>query len=279
MSNLENSNIAKVLSVAGFDGSGGAGITSDAKIFSKFGILGLSAITVMTAQNADSVRGIMPVSPDFFNSELKAIFDYFSVDAVKTGLISGEEQSLILSEYIKRYKVKIFVVDPVYISTSNRRLVMDSSSYPDFLMPLFRLASVITPNINEAELIAGGKIGCVNEMKIAAKKIKEKIASVKNIIIKGSHLSAGSNKDKIYTVLLNSEDIFFVNESKKINIGKEIHGTGCSFSAGLTSYLSMGLNIEDALVKTEILVSKFITDYNKISDNNKDKHIYTTGNV
>lgn len=267
----------KVLSVAGFDGSGGAGITSDAKIFSKFGIFGLSAITVMTAQNADNVYGIVPVSPDFFNMELKSVFDYFSIDAVKTGLVADEEQSLILSGYINRHKVKTLVVDPVYISTSNKKLVMNNSKYPDFLMPLFGLASVITPNINEAELISEGKIGNVNEMKKAATRIKERIPSSKNIIIKGSHLDDGSNK--IYTVLLNSEDNFFVYESKKIDTDKEIHGTGCSFSGVLTSYLSKGLKIEDALVKTERLVSEFIADYHKIPDNSGDKHIYTTGNI
>lgn len=269
----------KALSVAGFDGSGGAGITSDAKIFSRFKIFGLSVITAMTAQNPDNVYGVIPAAGDFFNLELKAVFDYFSVDAVKTGLIADEEQSLILSKYIKKYMIKIVVADPVYISTSNKRLTMKDSNYPDFLMPLFRLATVITPNIKEAELISGEKIKDVSGMKKAAKSIKERIPGIKNVIIKGSHLGASMNKDKIYNVGLNSENDFFVNETERINLDKEIHGTGCVFSAGLTSYLAKGLKIEEALVKTERLVSKLIAGYKEIPDNNEDKHIYITGNI
>ncbi len=269
----------KALSVAGFDGSGGAGITSDTKIFSRFKILGLSAITAITAQNPDNVYGVIPAPADFFDMELKAVFDYFCVDAVKTGLIASEEQSLILSEYIKKYMVNIVVIDPVYISTSNKRLIMKDSNYPDFLMPLFKIATVITPNIKEAEFISGERIEDLNGMKKAAESIKERIPAIKNIVIKGSHLNTNLNKDKIYNVLLNSENIFFVNESERINIDKEIHGTGCAFSAGLTSYLAKGFKIEEALIKTERLVSKFIKDFRKIPDNNKDKHIYITGNI
>ncbi|MCL4321970.1 MAG: hydroxymethylpyrimidine/phosphomethylpyrimidine kinase [Deltaproteobacteria bacterium] len=269
----------KALSVAGFDGSGGAGITSDTKIFSRFKIFGLSAITAMTAQNPDNIYGIIPASGDFFDKELKAVFDYFKVDAVKTGLIAREEQSLILSEYIKKYMVKIVVIDPVYISTSNKRLAMKHSNYPDFLMPLFKLATVITPNIMEAELISGEKIDNLNGMKKAAKRIKESMPGIKNIIIKGSHIKPDLNDNKIYNVLLDSENKFFVSISERIKLDKEIHGTGCAFSAALTAYLAKGLKIEEALIKTGMLVSKFIKDFRKIPDNSRDKHIYITGNI
>ncbi|MCL4542514.1 MAG: hydroxymethylpyrimidine/phosphomethylpyrimidine kinase [Deltaproteobacteria bacterium] len=269
----------KVLSVAGFDGSGGAGITSDAKVFSKFKILGLSAITAMTAQNPDNVYRVVPVSAGFFDLELKAVFDYFCVDALKTGLMASKEQSLMLSGYIRKYMLNIVVIDPVYISTSNKRLIAKAGNYPDLLTPLFKLATVITPNIKEAEFISGEKIEDLNGMKKAAKSIKKRIPEIKNIVIKGSHLNAGLNKGKIYSIVLNSENNFFVNESERINTDKEIHGTGCAFSAGLTSYLAKGLRIERALVETEKLVSKFIKDFRKIPDNNGDKHIYITGNI
>lgn len=269
----------KALSVAGFDGSGGAGITSDAKIFSRLKIFGLSAITAMTAQNPDNIYGIIPVSEGFFDMELKAVFDYFKVDAVKTGLIACEEQSLILSEYLKKYMVKIVVIDPVYISTSNKRLIMKDSSYPDFLMPLFKLATVITPNIMEAELISGEKIDNLNGMKKAAKRIKENMPGIKNVVIKGSHINANLNKGKIYNIILDSGNHFFVNESERIELDKKIHGTGCAFSAALTAYLAKGLKIEEALVKTETLVSKFIKGFRNIPDNSGDKHIYITGNI
>lgn len=269
----------KALSVAGFDGSGGAGITSDAKIFSRYKILGLSVITAITAQNPENIYGITPIAEDFFELELKAVFDYFSVDAVKTGLIACAEQSIILSEYIKKYKVGVSVVDPVYISTSNKSLIPEGSRYPDFLSSLFKIATVITPNISEAEFISEQKIEDVEGMKKAAKLIRERIPEIKNIIIKGSHLKTSPNTDKICDVLLDSKNSFFIYESRRISLGREIHGTGCAFSAVLASNLARGLKIEDAFVKTEKLVSKFIADRKKIPDNNTSKGIYITGNI
>ena len=164
----------KILSVAGFDGSGGAGITSDAKVFSKFKIFGLSAVTAMTAQNPDNIYMVEPVSDAFFSAELNAVFGYFSVDAVKTGLIFNENQSLILFSFLKRYSPKTVVIDPVYVSTSGKMLTK-KSGYPGFLTPLFKYATVIAPNIKEAELIAETEIKDLKGMKLAAKIIRKKL--------------------------------------------------------------------------------------------------------
>jgi hydroxymethylpyrimidine/phosphomethylpyrimidine kinase len=268
----------KVLSVAGFDGSGGAGITSDAKIFSKFKILGLSAITAMTAQNPDNIYKIEPVSEDFFSEELKAVFDYFAVDAVKTGLIFNEDQSFILSGFLNQYKPKVVVVDPVHISTSDKPLTA-KSNYPDFFMPLFKNATVITPNTLEAELISGINIKGLSGMKRAAKIIRRKIPEIKNIIIKGSHISEGTNENKIFNIILNSKNEFFIHESKRLKIDKKIHGTGCAFSACLTAMLAKNMKIEDALPETEKFVAKIIAGFKKIPDNTAEKRIYITGNI
>ncbi|MHB8231834.1 MAG: hydroxymethylpyrimidine/phosphomethylpyrimidine kinase [bacterium] len=268
----------KALSVAGFDGSGGAGVTSDAKIFSKFKIFGLSAITVITAQNPNNIYKIKPVSNPIFLSELKAVFDYFAVDAVKTGLIFNEGQSFILSRFLNKYKPKVVVVDPVYISTSDK-LLAGKANYPDFFMPLFKHATVITPNTPEAELISGINIENLNGMKKASKIIRRKIPEIKNIIIKGSHISEKSSENKIFTVMLNSKNEFFIYESKRLEIDKEIHGTGCAFSACLTALLAKGVKIEDALVETEKFVAKIISGFKKIPDNSPEKKIYITGNI
>ncbi|MHB1660804.1 MAG: hydroxymethylpyrimidine/phosphomethylpyrimidine kinase [bacterium] len=268
----------KVLSVAGFDGSGGAGITSDAKIFSKFKILGLSAITAMTAQNPDNIYRIEPVSEGFFLEELKAVFDYFAVDAVKTGLIFNEGQSFILSKFLNQYEPKLVVVDPVYISTSDK-LLAAKSNYPDFFMPLFKNATVITPNTLEAELISGINIKGLNGMKKAARIIRKKIPEIKNIIIKGSHISEGTNENKIFNIILNSKNEFFIHESKRLKIDKKIHGTGCAFSACLTAMLVKNMKIEDALLETDKFVAKIIAGLKKIPDNTAEKRIYITGNI
>ncbi len=268
----------KVLSVAGFDGSGGAGITSDVKIFSKIKHIGLSAITVMTAQNPDMVYKIEPVSEDFFSAQLKAVFDYFLIDAVKIGLVFDGVQSSILCGFLKKYKPRTVVLDPVYISTSEKMLTA-KSGYPDFLFPLFKHTTVITPNIKEAELIAGININCLNEMEDAAKIIKKRFPEIKNIIIKGSHIFEKNNEAAIKNIVLNSKGEFSVFKSKILHSGKQIHGTGCAFSACIVSYLAAGFSIEDAVGKTEKFVSRIIRDFKKIPDNTSEKNIYITGNI
>jgi hydroxymethylpyrimidine/phosphomethylpyrimidine kinase len=268
----------KILSVAGFDGSGGAGITSDVKIFSKFKILGLSAITALTAQNPDNIYKVEPVSDVLFYDELKAVFNYFSVDAVKTGLIFNENQSLILSRFIKKYGPGTVVVDPVHISTSKKRLT-EESCFPEFLSPLFAYATVITPNIKEAELISDTEIKDLKGMKLAAKKIRKKYPGIKNIIVKGSHVSEKFRENKIFSVMLNSQGEYFVWEKRRLTFEKEIHGTGCAFSAYLTVMLANSLRIEEAVLETEKFVTKIINGLKKIPDNSSEKKIYITGNI
>jgi hydroxymethylpyrimidine/phosphomethylpyrimidine kinase len=268
----------KILSVAGFDGSGGAGITSDAKIFSKRGILGLSAVTAMTAQNPDKIYKIERVSDGFFSEELKAVFEYFKIDAVKTGLIYDDAQSSVLSDFIYKYGVKTLVVDPVYVSTSSS-IIVDKNRYPDFLKPLFERADVITPNIKEAELISGTEIKNLKEIKNAAKIIRKKFPDIKNIFIKGSHITEESEKNIIRNILLNSKNEFYIYESKRVNTGKQVHGTGCAFSACLASYLALGMKIESAVAETEKFISKILKDMKKIEDNSPEKINYITGNI
>jgi Hydroxymethylpyrimidine/phosphomethylpyrimidine kinase len=268
----------KILSVAGFDGSGGAGIISDAKIFSKFKILGLSAVTAMTAQNPDNIYSVEPVSDAFFSAELNAVFGYFSVDAVKTGLIFNESQSLILERFLKKYNPKTVVIDPVFISTSGKKLTAESG-YPGLLAPLLKYATVITPNIKEAELISGTEIKNVEGMKNSAKIIRKKFPEIKNILIKGSHIIEESDVKKIFNIILDSNDNFFISETKRLSFDKEIHGTGCAFSACLASLLAKGAKIEYSLTETEKFVSKIIRDFRKIPDNTPEKKIYITGNI
>ncbi len=270
----------KALSVAGFDGSGGAGITSDVKIFSKLKLFGLSAITVMTAQNPDKIYKAEPVSNDFLTAQLKSAFGYFSVDVVKIGLVFNEDQSSILAGFLKKYKPKTVVLDPVYISTSGKLLTAQSGSgYPGSLLPLFKYATAVTPNIKEAELISGIMINGQNKMKIAAKIIRERIPGIKNIIIKGSHIFEKSDGGVIKNVVLDSKNKFFVHESKILKTGKQIHGTGCAFSACIASYLGLGMPIESAVLESEKFVSGIIRGTKKIPDNSPDKNIYIVGNI
>ncbi len=268
----------KILSVAGYDGSSGAGITSDAKIFSKFGIMGLSAITVLTAQNPDNIYKVMPVHEGFFDYELKAIFDYFKIDSVKIGLIGNERQSIILADYIIKYNIKNVILDPVLISTSGIRL--GNNIDINFLKPLLNTATAVTPNISEAELISGYRIKDINSMKEAAIAIKKKYKKIKNVIIKGSHLinTANTVSDEITDLFLNNNE-FIIYKKKRINLDKQIHGTGCAFSATMAALLTKGMNCKKALDETEIFVGKIIQNYKIIPDNSKNKKIYITANI
>jgi hydroxymethylpyrimidine/phosphomethylpyrimidine kinase len=344
----------KILSVAGYDGSSGAGITSDAKIFSKLKILGLSAITVLTAQNPDNIYKITAVDDDFFDYELKAVFDYFKIDSVKIGLIGSERQSVVLAGYIKKYNVKDVILDPVFVSTSGVRLGdtwdtgdinVDNYAYAadnanvcadssldanaadteadnsnsrnksgfngggnfdaGYLEPLLNIATVITPNINEAEIISGLEIKNVDCMKDAAVAIKNQYRCIKNIIIKGSHLrgsqSCGITTDadfnnenrrsndavqngccedeEITDLLFTENNEFAIYKKRRIVTDKQIHGTGCAFSAMMAALLTKGINPYDALNKTEIFVEKLINNYKIIPDNSENKRIYITANI
>jgi hydroxymethylpyrimidine/phosphomethylpyrimidine kinase len=292
----------KILSVAGYDGSGGAGVTSDAKIFSKLNILGLSVISVLTAQNPDNIYKITAVDEDFFNYELKAIFDYFKIDSVKIGLIGSERQSIILAGYIKKYNIKDVILDPVFVSTSAVRL-----GDADYLEPLLNIATVITPNINEAEIISGLEIKNVDCMKTAAAAIKKQYRCIKNVIIKGSHLrgsrhsgitmGAVNNKNRrisinnavrsdscegdeeITDLLLTESNEFAAYKKRRIVTDKQIHGTGCAFSAMMAALLTKGINPYDALNKTEIFVEKLLNNCQIIPDNSENKKIYITANI
>lgn len=271
--------MVKILSVAGYDGSGGAGITSDAKIFSGMGIYGLSAITVMTAQNPSGVNEVKAVPCSFFEKELKAVFDYFSVDAVKAGIIPDRKHSVILARYIKKYGVKTFVVDPVFISTSGEIFFNGKNKYPDFLAPLFKYATVITPNSREAEVISGMNINNAAEMVIAAREVRKKFPSVKNIVIKGSHINEdGAGERSITNILLDSNDGIFTFGGRRIRTDKEIHGTGCAFSAVLTACLAKGMDIRSACVVSDDTVAGFIKNCVKVSENLRDRKIYCLGN-
>ncbi|RZD16781.1 MAG: hydroxymethylpyrimidine/phosphomethylpyrimidine kinase [Candidatus Acididesulfobacter guangdongensis] len=312
----------KILSVAGYDGSGGAGITSDAKIFSKLNILGLSAISVLTAQNPDNIYKITAVDDDFFDYELKAIFDYFKIDSVKIGLIGSERQSVVLAGYIKKYNVKDVILDPVFVSTSGVRLgdtgaggSRNKSGFnggnfdAGYLEHLLNIATVITPNINEAEIISGLEIKNLDCMKDAAAAIKKQYRRIKNIIIKGSHLRGSHSQyggitiddadynnenrcinnavrsgycagdEEITDLLLTESNEFASYKKRRIITDKQIHGTGCAFSAMMAALLTKGINPYDALNKTEIFVEKLINNCKTIPDNSENKKIYITANI
>ena len=159
------------LTIAGSDSSGGAGIQADLKTMTMNGVFGMSAITALTAQNTTGVTGIMEVTPEFLEQQLDAVFTDIYPDAVKTGMVSSTDLIKVIAGKLKQYQAKNIVVDPVMVATSGAKLISDDAidTLKEYLFPL---ATVITPNIPEAEVLSGMKIASEEDMVTAAKVIR-----------------------------------------------------------------------------------------------------------
>ena len=177
----------KILTIAGSDCSGGAGIQADIKTITMHGMYAMSAITALTAQNTTGVYGIMNSSADFLKNQIDCIFNDIRPDAVKIGMVSDVEIIEAIAQKLKEYKAVNIVADPVMVATSGSRLISEDAT--DALMTrLLPLADIITPNLAEAEVLTGMKITTREEMEKAAKVLSDKLPSTVGIVIKGGHL-------------------------------------------------------------------------------------------
>jgi hydroxymethylpyrimidine/phosphomethylpyrimidine kinase len=172
----------KILTVAGSDSSGGAGIQADLKTITLLGEYGLSVVTALTAQNTQGVFGIHPAPLDFISAQWDALVSDISLDAVKTGMLWDEKVIKLISQKIKKSKIPIKVFDPVMVSKSGAILLTDEGQSA-FIKELFPLATIVTPNIPEAKIISRRAIRTVQEMEKAAKKILQ--MGAKTVVIKG----------------------------------------------------------------------------------------------
>ncbi|MCR5350260.1 MAG: bifunctional hydroxymethylpyrimidine kinase/phosphomethylpyrimidine kinase [Acholeplasmatales bacterium] len=226
-----------VLSIAGSDSSGGAGIQADIKTIMANNCFAETAITALTAQNTLGVYDIMNVTPEFLASELDAIFKDIRPDAVKIGMVSDKELIKVIAKKLKEYNAKNIVVDPVMVSTSGSKLISDDAK-DTLIKELFPLASVITPNIPEAEVLSGIKISDEKDMEKACKIIKD--YNVKACLVKGGHRVNDAN-----------DLLFYDNKYEWIN-GERVdnpntHGTGCTLSSAIASNLAKGYDIVKAI--------------------------------
>lgn len=234
------------LTIAGSDSSGGAGIQADIKTMTANGVYGMSAITALTAQNTLGVTGIMEVTPVFLAQQLDAVFSDIFPDAVKTGMVSSSELIRVISEKIKEYKAINIVVDPVMVATSGAKLISDDAivTLKEYLLPL---ATVITPNIPEAEVLSGMTIASEEDMEKAAKLIYETFGCA--VLCKGGHKVNDAN------------DLLYYKEGLKWFNGKRInnsntHGTGCTLSSAIASNLAKGESMEEAVKDAKDYISE-----------------------
>ncbi|AYE35242.1 bifunctional hydroxymethylpyrimidine kinase/phosphomethylpyrimidine kinase [Clostridium septicum] len=236
------------LTIAGSDSSGGAGVQADLKTFSAIGTYGMSVITAITAQNTQGVFLVEDLSNEIIKKQIEVVFEDIEPKAVKIGMVSSPEIILGIVEMLKKYNPKYLVVDPVMISKSGYSLLKPEAkkNLIEYLLPM---AYVLTPNIMEAEEISGVKINNLEDMKEAGKKILE-IGS-KYVLMKGGHLD-GDAVD-----VLIGENTFEIYKKERLN-RKNTHGTGCTLSSAITSYLALGYSIEKAVELSKLYITEAI---------------------
>lgn len=226
------------LTIAGSDSSGGAGIQADIKTMSALGVYAESVITALTAQNTLGVQGVEPTSPTFVRAQMDSVFADIRPDAVKIGMLANAQIVHAVAAGLKAHKARNIVVDPVMVATSGDALAEDSTVAA--LDELLGIAALATPNIPEAEVLSGMHIQSKEDMAEAAKRICES-KDCPAVLVKGGHLDKVAD-DVLATA--SGEEIWFSHE----RIATEnTHGTGCTLSSAIASYLALGENLPDAI--------------------------------
>ncbi|MDR3280488.1 MAG: bifunctional hydroxymethylpyrimidine kinase/phosphomethylpyrimidine kinase [Synergistaceae bacterium] len=235
----------RVLTVAGSDCSGGAGIQADLKTFSAHGVFGMSVITSVVAENTSRVISFQDVTPDMISDQIDAVFEDIEVDAVKVGMLSCAATMRAVARKLEEYQPKWVVTDPVMYAKNGAPL-MDPASTDTLVSDVLPRSDVVTPNIPEAERIAGIGIKTLDDMKRAAESIRE--MGPRYVIVKGGH-SSGDAVD----VLLGDAGFQFFS-SERIDT-KNTHGTGCTYSSAIASNLALGLTVERAVSRAKSYVT------------------------
>ena len=240
--------IRKVLSIAGSDSGGGAGIQADLKTFAALGVHGMTAVTAITAQNTLGVTAIQGVEPSIIKAQIDAVVTDIGVDTVKTGMLHSVEVIMAVAEKIEEYGLPA-VVDPVMVATSGAELLKPEAitSLVDRLLPL---ATVLTPNVHEAMILSGIEIKSLDDAKEAA----ERIAALgpKAVLVKGGHLALDKAVDILY-----SGGEFTVLEAPLYDT-VNTHGTGCSLSSAIAAQIAKGDGIVEAVTKAKMFVNRGI---------------------
>jgi len=251
-----------VLTIAGADPSGGAGIQRDIKTFRDYGLVGLSVITALTAQNQKRVKAVFPVPALFVVRQIETLLEEYRIDVVKLGMLAKGDTVLALARLFKKAKFKKIVVDPVLVSSSNYPL-LDKKGIILLKEQLLPLATIVTPNLNEAAVLAGmKKVSNPEDMKQAAIKIKG--LGPLFVLIKGGHLKT-VNSEQLTVNSKKAVDILY--DGKKFKtfaskmIDKEMHGTGCILSSAIAAGMAKGMNVEGAVRKAKIYTTKSIKEF------------------
>lgn len=234
-----------VLTIAGSDSSGGAGIQADIKTMTMNGVYAMSAVTALTAQNTLGVRAIQESEPEFLKQQIDAVFEDIFPDAVKIGMVSSSELICVIADRLKYYKAKNIVVDPVMVATSGSYL-MKTDAVKTLIDELLPIATLVTPNIPEAQVLSGLSIENKEDMQKAAKVIGGAHGCA--VLLKGGH-SINDANDLLYA---KAEYHWF--EGKRIN-NSNTHGTGCTLSSAIASNLAKGRSLSESVGEAKKYIS------------------------
>ena len=241
-----------VLSIAGSDSIGGAGIQADLKTFSALGVYGMTAITALTAQNTQSVLHIMPASEQNLRLQLDAVFTDVVPDAVKIGMLHNEALIEVVIKAIDRYRPRNIVLDPVMISTSGCALLSPTSVdlLKNELMPR---CDIVTPNLLEAQALAGHKITDIRSLYAAGEELTKLCAAV---LIKGGHSEGNDVSDYLFEVGKECPECYTIRRVDTVNT----HGTGCTLSSAIAANLALGYDLHTSVARAKDYISKAISE-------------------
>lgn len=234
---MNYSKIKTALTIAGSDSSGGAGIQADLKTMLANGVYGMSAITALTAQNTTGVEAISEVTPQFLRQQIDAVFTDIFPDAVKTGMVANEKLIETIAERLSFYRAKNIVVDPVMIATSGARLISENA-VKTLCEKLLPIATLVTPNIPEAQVLSRMKIEQKSDMEKAAELISKAYGCA--VLLKGGH-SINDANDLLYE----NGTITWLQGERIDN--KNTHGTGCTLSSAIASNLAKGYDLKQSV--------------------------------
>ena len=233
------------LTIAGSDSGGGAGIQADIKTMTAHGVFAMSAVTALTAQNTTGVTGIMEVTPEFLAEQLDAIFTDIFPDAVKTGMVSSAALIEVIAAKLKEYGARNIVVDPVMVATSGAKLISEDA-IGTLKTALFPLATVITPNIPELEVLSGMSVSSGEDMENAARIVYDLFGC--SVLAKGGHRVNDAND-----LLFDGQNAVWI-PGRRIN-NPNTHGTGCTLSSAIASNLAKGCDLKTAVTLAKAYLS------------------------
>ena len=243
---------ARVLSIAGSDSGGGAGIQADLKTFSALGCYGMTAVTALTAQNTTGVQAIHGVPASFLKAQLQSVLDDIGVDAVKIGMLHSPDVVEVVAWAIDHYGLKQVVLDPVMVATSGDRLIAEET-VSVLVRELFPRVQLITPNLDEASLLLQQTLTEVDQLHNAAHALLD--MGAKAVLLKGGHLPG----DVLCDILQTPGNDAVVFEATRIH-SRNVHGTGCSLSSAIAAHLASGKTMADAVAAARAFIRRAIAD-------------------